>query len=209
MAAVGMTLLVSRLLSRTVLKGTPSSFALELPPYRRPRVGQVLVRSVLDRTLFVLARAVMVAAPAGLVIWLTANMTVGGASLLTHLADFLDPLGTLMGLDGMILLAFVLGFPANEIVIPILLMGYLSTGSLTDYQDLGQLRHLLLANGWTWQTALSAVIFTLFHFPCGTTCATIRKETGSFKWTLLAVALPTAVGVAACILLHLLLTPLR
>ena len=208
-AAVGMTLLVSRLLSRTVLKGTPSSFALELPPYRRPRVGQVLVRSVLDRTLFVLARAVMVAAPAGLVIWLTANMTVGGASLLTHLADFLDPLGTLMGLDGMILLAFVLGFPANEIVIPILLMGYLSTGSLTDYQDLGQLRQLLLANGWTWQTALSAVIFTLFHFPCGTTCATIRKETGSFKWTLLAVALPTAVGVAACILLHLLLTPLR
>ena len=208
-AAVGMTLLISRLLSRTVLRGTPSSFALELPPYRRPRVGQVLVRSVLDRTLFVLARAVMVAAPAGLVIWLTANMTVGGASLLTHLADFLDPLGTLMGLDGMILLAFVLGFPANEIVIPILLMGYLSTGSLTDYQDLGQLRHLLLANGWTWQTALSAVIFTLFHFPCGTTCATIRKETGSFKWTLLAVALPTAVGVAACILLHLLLTPLR
>ncbi len=207
-AAVGMTLLISRLLSRTVLRGTPSSFALELPPYRRPRVGQVLVRSVLDRTLFVLGRAVMVAAPAGLVIWLTANVTVGGAPLLTYLADFLDPLGTLMGLDGMILLAFLLGFPANEIVIPILLMGYLSTGSLTDYQDLSHLRQLLLANGWTWQTALSAVVFTLFHFPCGTTCATIRKETGSLRWTLLAVALPTAVGIAACTALHLLLTVL-
>ena len=207
-AAVGMTLLISRLLSRTVLRGTPSSFALELPPYRRPRVGQVLVRSVLDRTLFVLGRAVMVAAPAGLVIWLTANVTIGGAPLLTYLADFLDPLGTLMGLDGMILLAFLLGFPANEIVIPILLMGYLSTGSLTDYQDLSHLRQLLLANGWTWQTALSAVVFTLFHFPCGTTCATIRKETGSLRWTLLAVALPTAVGIAACTALHLLLTVL-
>ena len=207
-AAVGMTLLISRLLSRTVLKGTPSSFALELPPYRRPRVGQVLVRSVLDRTLFVLARAVMVAAPAGLVIWLTANVTVVGEPLLAHLADFLDPLGALMGLDGMILLAFVLGFPANEIVIPILLMGYLSAGSLTEYQDLTQLRQLLVANGWTWQTALSTVVFTLFHFPCGTTCATIRKETGSLKWTLLAIALPTAVGIAACTVLHLLLTAL-
>ena len=201
-AAVGMTLLISRLLSRTVLKGTPSSFALELPPYRRPRVGQVLVRSVLDRTLFVLARAVMVAAPAGLVIWLTAHLTLGGAPFLTHLADLLDPLGTLMGLDGMILLAFVLGFPANEIVIPILLMGYLSTGSLTEYRDLTQLRQLLVANGWTWQTAVSAVVFTLFHFPCGTTCATIRRETGSLKWTLLAIALPTAVGIVVCVLLH-------
>ena len=205
-AAVGMTLLISRLLSRTVLRGVPSSFALELPPYRRPRVGQVIVRSVLDRTLFVLARAVMVAAPAGLVIWLTANVTVGGESLLVHLAAFFDPLGKLMGLDGMILLAFLLGFPANEIVIPILLMGYLSTGSLTDYQDLTHLRQLLVANGWTWQTALSAVVFTLFHFPCGTTCATIRRETGSLRWTLLAVALPTAVGILLCMALHLLLT---
>ena len=204
-AAVGMTLLISRLLSRTVLRGTPSSFALELPPYRRPRVGQVLVRSVLDRTLFVLGRAVMVAAPAGLVIWLTTNVTIGGAPLLTYLADFLDPLGTLMGLDGMILLAFLLGFPANEIVIPILLMGYLSTGALTDYSGLEELRLILTANGWTWRTALCAAMFTLFHFPCGTTCLTIRRESGSWKWTALAVLLPTLVGVVLCVALNLLL----
>ena len=203
--AVAMTLLASRLLSRTVLKGTPSSFSLELPPYRMPRVGQVILRSVLDRTLFVLGRAVMVAAPAGLLIWLLANLPAGDASLLSAGARLLDPLGRAMGLDGMILLAFLLGFPANEIVIPILLMGYLSAGSLTDYATLSELKALLLANGWTLRTAFCAALFTLFHFPCGTTCLTIRKETGSWKWTALGVALPTAAGVVLCMAVNLLL----
>ncbi len=203
--AVAMTLWASRLLSRTLLKGTPSSFSLELPPYRMPRIGQVILRSVLDRTLFVLGRAIMVAAPAGLLIWLLANFRVDGVSLLAACARFLHPLGRAMGLDGMILLAFLLGFPANEIVIPILLMGYLSTGTLTDYATLGELKALLLANGWTFRTAFCAALFTLFHFPCGTTCLTIRKETGSWKWTAIGIALPTLAGAVLCTAANLLL----
>ena len=201
--AVAMTLLSSRFLAATVLKGEASSFSLELPPYRAPQVGQVLVRSILDRTLFVLARAVEVAAPAGLVIWAAANINLGGQSVLHHLAGFLEPLGGLMGLDGIILLAFLLGFPANEIVVPCILMGYLSAGSLTDYGSLSELHGLLCANGWTAATALCVLVFTLFHFPCGTTCLTIWRETRSAKWTALAVALPTAVGIALCIAVHL------
>ena len=203
--AVAMTLWASRFLASTALKGEPSSFSLELPPYRAPQVGQVLVRSILDRTLFVLGRAVAVAAPAGLLIWIAANVTVGGESVLLHLANFLQPLGGLMGLDGIILLAFFLGFPANEIVVPCMLMGYLSTGTLTDYGSLSQLHGLLTAHGWTAATAVCALVFTLFHFPCGTTCFTIYKETKSLKWTAAAVALPTAVGAGLCILIHLLL----
>ena len=203
--AVAMTLWASRFLASTALKGEPSSFSLELPPYRAPQVGQVLVRSILDRTLFVLGRAVAVAAPAGLLIWIAANVTVGGESVLLHLANFLQPLGGLMGLDGIILLAFLLGFPANEIVVPCMLMGYLSTGTLIDYGSLSQLHGLLTAHGWTAATAVCALVFTLFHFPCGTTCFTIYKETKSLKWTAAAVALPTAVGAGLCILIHLLL----
>ena len=201
--SVAMTLWASRFLSRTVLKGEPSSFSLELPPYRAPQVGQVLVRSILDRTLFVLARAVVVAAPAGLLIWIAANVTVGGESILLRLAGFLQPLGGIMGLDGFILLAFLLGFPANEIVVPCILMGYLSAGSLTDYGGLAELHGLLAAHGWTASTALCALVLTLFHFPCGTTCFTIWKETRSVKWTSLAILLPTAVGAALCMLIHL------
>ena len=201
--AVGMTLAASKLLSRTVLRGTPSAFSLELPPYRMPQVGKVLLRSILDRTVFVLGRAVSVAAPAGLLIWLLGNITVDGAPLLAACAAFLDPLGSLMGLDGMILLAFLLGFPANEIVIPILLMGYLSTGALTDYAGLAELKGLLLLNGWTAETALCATIFMLFHFPCGTTTVTIYRETGSVKWTALAVLLPTLAGAVLCMAVHL------
>ena len=187
--AVAMTLWASRFLAGTFLKGEPSSFSLELPPYRAPQVGQVLVRSILDRTLFVLGRAVMVAAPAGLLIWTAANVTLEGESILVRLAGFLQPLGALMGLDGFILLAFLLGFPANEIVVPCILMGYLSAGSLTDYVGLAELHGLLTAHGWTAATAVCVLVFTMFHFPCGTTCFTIWKETKSVKWTALAVLL--------------------
>ena len=196
LATFGMT----RLLSATLLKGAPSSFTLELPPYRRPQVGQVILRSVLDRTLFVLGRAAAVAAPAGLLIWLCANVTVGDVSLLQHGADALDPLGRLMGLDGVILIAFILGFPANEIVVPIMLMAYMATGTLTDLSDPALLGQVLTANGWTPLTALCTVLFSLFHWPCSTTLLTVRKETGGWKWVLLAAALPTALGVCVCML---------
>lgn len=197
---VSMTFVVSRLLSNTLLKGVPSAYALELPPYRRPQVGQVLVRSVLDRTLFVLGRAAAVAAPAGLVIWLCANVTVGGTSLLDWCTGFLDPFGRLIGLDGTILMAFLLGFPANEIVIPIILMSYLSTGTIQDAGNLEALRELLVANGWTWLTALCTMLFSLFHWPCSTTCLTIARETRSVKWTLLSVAIPAGLGIGLCFL---------
>jgi len=195
------TLLVSRVLSATALKGLPSSFTLELPPYRMPRVGRVLMRSIMDRTLFVLGRAVTVAAPAGLVIWFMANVTVDGASLLKHGAAFLEPLARLMGLDGFILMAFILGFPANELVIPILIMSYLSTGSMLELESLEDLRQLFLANGWTWLTAVCTMLFALNHFPCGTTLLTIRQETNSFKMTFLSFLVPTLTGIIICIII--------
>lgn len=196
------TLLVSRLLSKTILKGFPSSFILELPPYRMPKIGSVIVRSILDRTLFVLGRAVIIAAPAGLLIWILANVNCGESSLLDHCTSFCDPFGRLLGVDGVIIMAFLLGFPANEIVIPIMLMAYMAQGSLTDYDSLSQLHQILLDNGWTWQTALSTMLLCLFHFPCGTTCLTIKKETGSWKWTAAAIALPTLTGMVLCVLLN-------
>lgn len=192
------TFWVSKLLSMTLLKGIPSSFALELPPYRAPRVGQVIIRSVVDRTLFVLGRAVAVAAPAGLVIWLFANVTVGGQSILAWCTGFLDPFARLLGLDGVILMAFILGLPANEIVVPIILMAYLSGGTLVEMNDLSALRELLVANGWTWVTAVCTILFSLLHWPCSTTCLTIRKETESWKWTAVAFLLPTLIGFCAC-----------
>ena len=200
--AVAVTLWSSRLLSATALKGLPSAFSLELPPYRFPRLGQVLVRSVLDRTLFVLGRAVTVAAPAGLIIWVAANVTIGEQSILLHLAGLLEGPGRLLGMDGVILLAFFLGFPANEIVVPCILMGYLSAGTLVGYEGLPQLHAILTANGWTAATALSVLVFTLFHFPCGTTCLTIWRETRSLRWTALAIVLPLAVGVILCSAIH-------
>ena len=194
------TLACSRLLSATVLRGVPSSFALELPPFRKPRVGEVIVRSVLDRTLFVLGRAVAVAAPAGAAIWLMANVTVGEASLLAHCTGALDPFARLFGLDGAILMAFLLGWPANEIVLPVMLMAYLASGSLVEFGDLAALGQLLVQQGWTWVTAVCTMLFSLFHWPCSTTCLTIYKETGSVGWTALAVALPTALGLGLCLI---------
>ncbi len=198
---VAMTVLVSKLLSKTLLKGMPSSFNLELPPYRRPQFGKVIVRSVLDRTLFVLGRAAAVAAPAGFFIWILANIDVSGASLLTHTAGFLDPFARLMGLDGYILLAFILGFPANEIVMPIVIMSYMASGSLTEFDSLTQLHTLLVSHGWTWLTAVCVMLFSLMHWPCGTTCLTIKKETQSLKWTLVSIAVPTAAGVVVCLII--------
>jgi len=195
---VVMTLLISRLLSKTLLKGLPSSFTLELPPFRKPQIGRVIVRSIFDRTLFVLGRAVSVAAPAGLVIWLLANIHLGDLSLLSYCANFLNPFASLIGLDGYILMAFILGFPANEIVVPIIIMSYMATGNILDLDSLDQLRQLLINNGWTWLTAVCVMLFSLMHWPCGTTCWTIKKETQSWKWTFVSFLIPTLTGVVIC-----------
>lgn len=195
---VVLTFIVSRFLSETFLRGSAGEFTLELPPYRKPRVGQILVRSLLDRTIRVLVRALLVAAPAGLIIWFLANTHFAGISMLSHFAGFLDPFARIIGLDGVILGAFILGFPANEIVLPLIVMGYLNLGGLADMSSLEELKQLFLANGWTSLTALCTLLFTLIHWPCSTTCLTIKKETGSLKWTVLAVALPTVVGMIVC-----------
>ena len=196
--AVGATFAMTAFLSATVLRGQPSAFALELPSYRAPQVGKVLVRSVLDRTLFVLGRAAAVAAPAGMILWLLANCPAGEGTLLTFLARALDPVGTWLGLDGVLLLAFLLGLPANEIVLPIALMAYLSQSSLQGLGDLAALKAVLLANGWGIRKAACMLLFTLFHWPCSTTLLTVYKETHSRRWTALAAVLPTALGALLC-----------
>ena len=198
-----MTFLVSKILSVTVLKGVPSSFTLELPPYRKPQIGKVLVRSIFDRTLFVLGRAALVSAPAGLIIWIMANVSVGDSTLLVHMSEFLDPLGKFMGLDGIILMAFILGFPANETVVPIMLMAYLSQGVLTDAPSLSELKNILISNGWTIVTAINVMLFSLMHWPCSTTLMTIKKESGSFKWTFVSALIPTVCGFLLCIFVNL------
>ena len=195
---VCMTFAVSKVLSMTVLKGIPSSFTLELPPYRRPQIGKVIVRSVFDRTLFVLGRAIAVAAPAGLLIWIMANVQLDGITLLAHFSGFLDPFARLLGMDGVILMAFILGLPANEIVIPIIIMAYMAQGSLLEFDSLAQLRDLLVNNGWTWITAVSTMLFSLMHWPCTTTLLTIRKESGSLKWTVMSFLVPTVCGIVLC-----------
>ena len=195
---VCMTFAVSKVLSMTVLKGIPSSFTLELPPYRRPQIGKVIVRSVFDRTLFVLGRAIAVAAPAGLLIWIMANVQLDGITLLAHFSGFLDPFARLLGMDGVILMAFILGLPANEIVIPIIIMAYMAQGSLLEFDSLAQLRDLLVNNGWTWITAVSTMLFSLMHWPCTTTLLTIRKESGSLKWTVMSFLVPTVCAVVLC-----------
>ena len=194
------TLLVSKILSKTILKGKNSSFVLELPPYRKPQIGQVIVRSIFDRTLFVLGRAIAVAAPAGLVIWLFANINIGGLSILTYVANFFDPLAKLMGMDGYILTGFILGIPANEIVLPIILMCYMGSGTLVDLESTATIGQILIQNGWTLLTAINVMLFTLMHFPCTTTLMTIKKETGSWKWVALGFVLPTVCGVVICMI---------
>ena len=195
-----MTFMVTKCLSKTLLKGVPSSFTLELPPYRKPQIGKIIIRSLFDRTLFVLGRAVCVAIPAGLIIWLMANIMIGDMSLLNHCAQFLDPFAKLLGLDGVILIAFILGLPANEIVVPIIIMAYLAQGTILDMSNLVELKALLVQNGWTWITAISTMLFSLMHWPCSTTLMTIKKETGSWKSSIVSFVVPTLIGLLVCFL---------
>ena len=197
------TLIISKLLSKTILKGVPSSFVLELPPYRKPQFGKILIRSIFDRTLFVLGRAICVAAPAGLIIWLFANIGINNSSLLDLIANFLNPFANLMGLDGYILTAFILGIPANEIVLPIILMCYLGSNSLINIEDTFSISQILISHGWTILTAINVMLFTILHYPCATTLLTIKKETRSWKWTFLSFLLPTICGILVCMFTNL------
>lgn len=195
-----MTFLISWLLSKTLLKGVPSSFTLELPPYRKPQIIKVIIRSIFDKTLHVLGRAIIVTIPAGTIIWLLANIDINSVSILAHINNFLDPIGNIIGLDGVILTAFILGFPANEIVIPIMIMSYLSLGTITDFSSTATLKELLVNNGWSMLTALNMILFSLMHWPCSTTCLTIKKETNSWKWTFYSIIIPTICGIVICLL---------
>lgn len=200
LVGIFMTLITSKFLSKTILKGIPSSFTLELPPYRKPQIGKTIIRSVFDRTLFVLGRAAAVAAPAGLVIWIMANVYISDKTLLLHCSNFLDPFAKILGMDGIILLSFILGFPANEIVIPIMIMAYMAKGNIIDLQDLSVLKQLFVDNGWTSFTAVCVMLFSLMHWPCSTTCLTIKKETQSLKWTAVSIIIPTVMGMSLCFL---------
>lgn len=197
------TLLISKILSNTILKGIPSSFVLEMPSYRKPQVKKVIIRSIFDRTLFVLGRAIIVALPAGLVIWIMSNVNICGVNILNFSTNLLNPIANVFGVDGTILMAFILGFPANEIVIPIMLMSYLNANTLMDYSSLTELKSLLITNGWTIKTAVCTLILMLFHFPCSTTILTIKKETKSLKWTIISFLLPTITGLLICFIINL------
>ena len=201
-----MTFIISKILSLTIFKGVPSNFNLELPPYRKPLIGNIIVRSIFDRTLSVLWRAILVSIPAGIIIWVMANVYINDLSLLNYFSNFLDPFAKTIGLDGIILMAFILGFPANEIVIPIMIMAYMAKGSLSNFESLEQLKTIFISNGWTIKTAICTMLFTLFHWPCSTTCLTIKKETNSFKYMFLAFLLPTLTGVIVCFFANLFLS---
>ncbi len=200
----------SWLLSRTVLRGEATSFSLELPPYRPPRVLQTLYTSMIDRTLIVLWRAVVFALPAGAVIWLVSNLHIGGVSLAEHLVSALDPLGFVIGLNGVILLAYVVAIPANEIVIPTILMLTVLTagasgagagaGVMFELDSADATGELLRGGGWTLLTAVNLMLFSLLHNPCSTTIYTIYRETRSVKWTTLSALLPVGMGVTVCFL---------
>ncbi|MEH7109664.1 nucleoside recognition domain-containing protein [Bacillus sp. JJ1764] len=189
------TFFVSWALSKTALRGIPTHYTLELPPYRRPKIFDTVIRSSVTKSWSVLVRAVKVAAPAAILTWVFANIYIGDTSILMHAVNFLDPFGKLLGLDGYIMMAFILGLPANEIVFPILLMGYLSTGALTEVDSMTDLRNILVNHGWTWLTALNMMLFSLLHYPCGTTLINIYKETKSIKWTFVSFAIPTVIAI--------------
>ena len=200
--AVLITFIVSRILSKTMLKGHNSFFILELPPYRKPQILKVLVRSLVDRTLKILGRAILIAAPTGLIIWLLTNISIGGSSIISIISNFLNDFGLLIGLDGVILTAFILGFPANEIVLPIIIMTYLSSNTMMDINDITLIKDLFISNGWTIITAICMIIFIIFHFPCSTTLITVYKETKSMKWTVLSFLLPLLIGIILCFIVN-------
>jgi len=200
---IAITFPVTKLLSKTLLKGIPSSFVLEMPPYRRPQFTKTLIRSVADKTVFVLGRAVSMAIPSGIVIWLLANITFNNIPLTVHFSGLLDPLGRLMGLDGTILVAFILGLPANEIVLPLITMIYTEAGTITDAVSITAMADIFRANGWNITTAICTTFFFLFHWPCSTTLLTVKKETGSIKWTVISAILPTVIGMVLCMTIAL------
>jgi len=200
LVGVLMTFLISYVLSKTILKGYPSSFTLELPPFRKPLLLKVIVRSIFDKTIHILARSVVVTIPVGIIVWLCANINIGSISILESINNFFDPFGKLIGLDGVILTAFILGFPANEIVLPIILMSYLQLGTLTDYTSILELKNILIDNNWTILTAINMLIMILFHFPCATTCLTIRKETNSNRWMFISMIIPLILGITLCMI---------
>jgi ferrous iron transport protein B len=199
------TFLVSWLLSRTALKGEVSTFNLELPPYRPPRIWQTIYTSIIDRTIFVLWRAVVFALPAGAAIWLSANITIGDLSIAEHLVSFLDPFAFLLGLNGVILVAYIVAIPANEIVIPTILMLTVlitgmagvgeGTGVMFELESEAGTLAILTAGGWTLLTGINLMLFSLVHNPCSTTLYTIYKETGSLKWTIVSGLLPLGMGL--------------
>lgn len=198
-----MTFIISYLLSKTLLKGTPSSLILELPPYRRPQLYKVLIHSLVNRTLEVLLRAVYVAIPCGAIIWILGNTHINNIPTITYLTNFFEPLGLLMGLDGIIICAFILGLPANEIVLPLVIMLYSNLGTISDTGAIGETTNILINNGWTLKTAICYIIFTLFHWPCSTTLLTIKKETNSLYWTFLSLVIPTIIGISLCVIINL------
>lgn len=199
---ITITFIVSKILSNTVLKGESSHFVLELPPYRKPQILKTIIRTIFDKTIFILGRAVAVSIPSGVVIWCLANIYVQDVSILGHITQFLDPIGSLLGLDGVILMAFIVGIPANEIVLPIIIMAYLGTTTLTEMNDLASLKELLINNGWSIKTAICTILFATFHWPCATTCLTIKQETKSNKWTMWSFILPTLAGTLMCMFVN-------
>ena len=201
-----MTFFISLLLSKFILREKDVSFTLELPPFRRPEVGKVIYRSLKDKALLVLKRAIVVSIPAGFLIWVLANIQINGLSILLHVMHFFDSFGRSIGLDGVILTSFLLGFPANEIVIPIMIMAYTQTGVMEDFTSVMELKNLFILNGWSITTCICTCIFSLFHFPCSTTVLTIYHETKSVKWTIFSILLPLVVGVVLCFLVKSFIT---
>jgi ferrous iron transport protein B len=198
--AVGVlvTFLVSALLSRTLLKGESSFFTLEMPSYRRPQLLRILYTSFIDRTIKVLYRAVIWAVPAGVLIWILGNVSVGGTTLMSLSADILSPIGLVIGLDGMILLAYIIAIPANEIIIPTIIMGYMGTSMMAELTSTSELYALFISQGFTIVTAICLMLFSVLHYPCATTTHTIWKETGSLKWTILSNLIPLIVAFLVC-----------
>lgn len=201
--SISMVLVVSLIINKTFNKQNNYDFILELPPYKKPDIIKTIIKSLREKVIFTLSRAVMVAIPAGAIIWLTTNITINGTAFIEYITEFMNPIGLLLGLDGIILTAFILAFPANEIVMPTALMIYLKTSVITDVSNVYEIGEILKANNWTFVTALCACVFVLFHFPCSTTCLSIKKETGDIRWTILSFFIPLITGTAICMLISL------